>query len=230
MRSAPIWIVAIVLTVGLGACSPQAALLASLVPDGTVSTLLGHLERVEDENRKRVVQLERTGRWSELASFAELNLAKDGSNAEWWIIAGYAQSQAGDHQAAANAYMQAVRLEPDSALAWNMLAQSHRAAGNSAQAITVLNRALLSVRDAPLMVFLLGESYSDLGRYGEAVTAYRQSIALENEFSAAWYGLARAYARMGRGEEAEAARARLAVFDPERARLLSEAGSSSERR
>lgn len=213
-------IIALALSFVLGACTPQAALLASLIPEGTVSTLLGHLERVGDENRQRVLALERAKNWDELARFAELNLAKEPSNADWWLIAGYARSEAGDHRAAAKAFAEAVRLEPDAALGWNMLAQSHRAAGDSARAVNVLNNAMFAVRDAPLTVFLLGESYSDIGRYEQAVTAYQQAIAMEAKFPAAWFGLGRAYARLGRMEEARQARVRLEELDPKLARRL----------
>lgn len=210
-------LLALALSSALGACTPQAALLASLIPEGTVGTLLGHLERVGDANRQRVLELERARDWDALARFAEQNLAKEPSNADWWLIAGYARSEAGDHRAAAKAFAEAVRLEPDTALGWNMLAQSHRAAGDSERAVNVLNNALFAVRDAPVTVFLLGESYSDLRRYDQAVTAYKLAISMEAKFPAAWAGLARAYTQLGRNDEARQARARLEELDSVRA-------------
>jgi tetratricopeptide (TPR) repeat protein len=209
-----------VLSVLLGACTPQQAIIAALMPAGAASTLLGQLKGVDDENIKRIVELERAGRWDELARFAEKNLEKDRSNADWWLVLGYARTQSSDHPAAAKAFSEAVRLEPDSALGWNMLAQSYRAAGDSQRAIVVLNNALLALRDAPLTVYLLGESYSDVGRFDQAAAAYRQAVAIEPKFSAAWFSLARTYALMGRQDEAKDARATLEKLDPKLAKRL----------
>jgi tetratricopeptide (TPR) repeat protein len=210
----------IVLSVLLGACTPQQAIIAALTPTGAATTLLGQLKGVDEQNIKRIVELERAGRWDELAGFADKNLEKERSNADWWLVLGYARTQGGDHRAAAKAYGEAVRLEPDSALGWNLLAQSYRATGDSQRAIVVLNNALLALRDAPLTVFLLGESYSDLGRLDQAAAAYRQALATEPKFPAAWFSLARTYALMGRQDDAKEARAKLEKLDPKLAKRL----------
>ena len=131
---------------------------------------------MSDENRKRVAELEQAGRWDELARFAEQNLAKDRGNADWWLVAGYARSQLGQHREAADAYGEAVRLEPDNIAAWNLLAQAYRAAGEPRRAVNALNNALTATRDSPVTFFLLGESYTDLRRYEEAAAAYREAV------------------------------------------------------
>ena len=197
----------------LSACTPQQALIASLVPAGTATTLLGNLQGVSDDNRRRVAELERAGRWDELAKVADENLDKDRFNHDWWMVKGYALTQSGDHRAAASAYGEAVRVEPDSAIAWNMLAQSHRAAGDPRRAVVVLERAMLAVRDVPTTPYLLGESYSDLRRYGEAAAAYRQALAMNQKFAPAWLGLSRAYSSLGRADDAREARRALEKID-----------------
>src|SRR5215210_4637970 len=83
------------------------------------------------------------GRWDELAKLGEESVAKEPFNADWWLILGYARSQLGAHDAAAKAYGEALRFEPDNHAAWNLLAQSHRARGDSQRAVIVLNNALL---------------------------------------------------------------------------------------
>lgn len=193
----------------LSACTPQAALVSALIPSGTINTLLGNLERVADDNRRRVVELDAAGRWDDMARLAEQNLAKDAANADWWLVSGYARSQAGRHHEAARAFSEVVRLEPDSPLGWNLLAQSHRALGDSERAVVVLNNALLALRDSHVTEFLLGESYSDLGRFDDAAVAYQQALARQPRFAAAWAGLARAYERSGRRAEAQQVRARI---------------------
>jgi tetratricopeptide (TPR) repeat protein len=207
------------IVLALTACT-TAGILASLVPDGTTAMLLGNLEKVSEVNRRRVAELERATRWDDLAKLAEENIAKDGYNADWWLVLGYARSSAGAHEAAAKAYGEAVRLEPDNESAWNLLAQSHRARGDSRRALGVLNNALLALREVPVTVYLLAESYSDLGRYAEARAAYEKSLSMEPQFAAAWFGLARAYERLGLTKEAKEARAKLAKLDPQLAARL----------
>jgi tetratricopeptide (TPR) repeat protein len=107
-------------------------------------------------------------------------------------------------------------------MAWNNLAQAHRAAGDSQRAVIVLERAMLAVRDVPTTPFLLGESYSDIRRYDEAVPAYRQAVSMNPKLTLAWFGLARAYARLGRDRDALEARRVLEKLDPKLAQRLEE--------
>jgi tetratricopeptide (TPR) repeat protein len=209
------------------ACTPQAALIASLVPDGTLGVLLGNLEHVSHANRERVVALERRGAWKELAAFAGSELGKDPANADWWLIAGYARSQMREHAAAAEAYAQVIRLEPDNPAGWHLLAQTHRAAGEPHRAVNALNNAVAALRDSALTWYLLGESYSDLKRYAEAAAAYESALKIEQRFPAAWFALGSAYLRLGRGADARAAAAQLEKLDPKLAARLRESLSES---
>lgn len=186
----------------LAACTPQTSLLMAVLPEGTVPTLLSHLERVDDSNRQRLVEFERRGDWNGLAAFAEENLAKDKSNADWWMVTGYAYSQLGRHPRAIECYAEAVRLAPDDATPWNLLAQAYRAAGQPQRAIATLNNALLVRQDSPMTFYVLGESYSDVGRLEAAVGAYQQAVKLNNEFAQAWFGMGRVDIRLGRDAEA----------------------------
>jgi predicted Zn-dependent protease len=185
----------------LSACTPQTALLMSALPDGTVATMLGNLQGLEDANRKRVADLEARKDWDGLAKLAGENLAKDPNNADWWTVAGYAHSQAGRHALAIQSYSEVVRLAPDDMLGWSLLAQSYRDAKEPARAVQTLNNAHRVRGGTAETWFLLGESYSDLNRDVPAVSAYREALALNREFSQAWFGLGRAYARLGRTAE-----------------------------
>lgn len=196
------WFFKILLCCSLAACTPQAGLLMSLLPDGTVPILLSNLERVDDNNRQRLEDFERRGDWIGLARFAEENLAKDKSNVDWWLVAGYAYSRLGQHQRATEFYGEAVRLAPEEATGWNLLAQSYRATGQPQRAISTLNNALLAVRDSPETFYLLGESYGDIGRFDLARVAYQEALKIDSGFAEAWFGMGRACVRLDRSAEA----------------------------
>lgn len=221
-------IVALALAVLTSACTPKVALLTALLPRNTVNIMLGNLERVPDENRGRVAELQQAGRWSELATFAEAELAKNRANADWWLIAGYANSQMLQHRRAAEAYNEVVRLEPDNGAGWHLLAQSYRAAGEPARAVRVLENARYALRDSPLTPYLLGESYTDLGRHELAVPAYREALKIDERFPAAWFALGMSYARLGRPNEAREAELRLDKLDPALAQRLRKTTSEAQ--
>ena len=206
----------------LPACTPQTAAILSLLPDGSVSTLLGNLERVEDQNRTRVVELEARKDWDGLARLAEDNLAKDRNNSDWWIVAGYAHSQAGRRARAIECYGEVVRLVPDDLLGWTLLAQEYRDAKQPARAVQTLNQAHLVRNGTGETWFLLGESYFDLDRDLPAAAAYREALQLNRGFARAWFGLGRSYARLGRGAEFEQVLASLAQLDAALAQQLAE--------
>lgn len=191
------------LVLALTACTPQAALLMSAVPDGTLSTLLGNIQGMEDANRKRVAELEARKDWDGLAKLAEENLAKDRNNADWWTVAGYAHSQAGRDQRAIDCYREVVRLTPDEMLGWNLLAQSYRDAKQPARAVQALENALRVRTDSAETWYLLGETYLEVARDAQAATAYLEAVRVNNRFAQAWFGLGRAYARLGRPVEFE---------------------------
>lgn len=206
----------------LCACGPKAALLMGMLPDGTVSTLLGNLQGMEEGNQRSVAKLEAAGNWNELAKLAEENLAKDTNSADWWLIAGYAHAQAGRHPLAIEAYNQRVRLAPDDLMGWEFLAKSYRASGQPLRAAQALNNAHLARQGTPETWLLLGECYSDLNRDLPAAAAYREAIQLNGELAEAWFGLGRAYARLGRRPEFEQTLKALEKLNPELAKELAQ--------
>ena len=185
-------------TLACAGCTPQAMLASALVPEGTASILLSHLQNEEEGNRKLVAELESRKDWDGLARLAEENLKKDKNNLGWWMVSGYAHSQAGRHERAAVSYGEMVRLSPDDLLGWELLAQSYRAMGQSQRAVQTLNNALRVRTDAPAILLLLGQSHEDLRQDDQAVVAYRQLVKAEPGLAAGWLGYGRAHARLGR--------------------------------
>ena len=206
----------------LSACTPPTAALFSLLPDGTTSILLSHFQGIDESNQKRVAELEARKDWEGLTKLAEENLARDRNSSDWWIVAGYAYSQAGRHQRAIECYSEVVRLAPDDMLGWTLLAQAYRDAKQSLRAVQTLNNALRVREGTAEIWFLLGESYTDLDRDLLAVSAYREAIQRNGDFAQAWFGLGRAYARLGRRADFEQALKRLEELNASLAKELAE--------
>ncbi len=195
-------------------------LLNALIPDGTASMLLSHLQNVEDTNRQRIIELEQQGDWAGLAKFAEANIAKDPFSMEWQMIGGYAQLQLRDYPRAITYFREMVRLSPDEASGYHFLAGAQRAAGQPQRAVTTLERALLVVRDSPLTHQLLGDAYADLAQHRAAAEAYRRALAIDSRLADAWFGLGRASLRLGRADDMqEALRALEQMQSPRAAEL-----------
>jgi len=218
---AAVWASAIA---ALVACTPEQHLLLSLIPDGTFPILLSHLEQTSDANRRRVAELDARGDWDGLVRLAEDNLARDRESSDWWMVKGYAYGQLGKYDQAAGCFEEMVRLQPDSTLGWNLLAQSQRAARQPQRAVETLNNALLIRTDSPATWYLLGESYTDIGRNQLAAQAYQQAVRLNRQFLQAWYGLGRSYARQGRQQDFEQVVQTLARLDPPLAERLAKEG------
>ena len=220
----------VVLTLAaLSACTPHAALISALMPDGTIPTLLGNLQGVEESNQKRIAELEAKQDWDGLTKFAEDNLAKDKNSADWWLVAGYAHSRAGRHQRAIDCLSERVRLAPDDMLGWNMLAQSYRDGKQPQRAVQTLNNSLLVRKGTDATWFLLGESYADLNRDLPAAAAYREAVQLNDRLAPAWFGLGRASARLGRVSDYERALKALDGLDAGLAKQLAELRPSPRR-
>lgn len=186
-------------------CTPQQALMSALVPDGTASMLLSHLQGVDDANRRRIVELEQKRDWAELARFADANIARDPFSAEWRMIGGYAQSQAHNYRLATGYFGEMVRLSPDDMTGYHFLADAQRSAGEPRRALTTLERALLVSRESSVTYFLLGEVNSDLAQHDTSAAAYRRALEIDPMLADAWFGLGRASLKLGRAQDAREA-------------------------
>ena len=199
----------VMLVVALSACTPQQMLLQALIPDGTASMLLSHLQTVEDGNRRQVIEMEQKGDWAGLARFADTNIATDPFSPEWRMIGGYAQLQLRDYPRAMAYFNEMIRLAPDDATGYHFLAETQRASGQPQRAVVTLERALMVVRESPLTHQLLGEAYSDLGRYRPAAESYNRALALDPMLVDALFGMGRASLQLGRAADARDALAEL---------------------
>ena len=210
-----------------GCLSPAASVLLGLIPDGTFTTLLKNMQGVSEPNREKLAALEQKGDWSGIVQFAQANLKTDPNNADWWLVAGYAYSQLGDLQRAADSFQQAVRIEPQDIDGWNLLAQAQRSLGQPERAIRTLDNALRITRDSPVTFYLLGESFNDIKRPERAVGFYEQAVQLDPQFVPALYALGLTYARLGRRADFDATVQLLDKLNPQAAKQLVAAASGA---
>ena len=214
--------VALVAAIFLAAagCTPQSAFLLGMLPDGTVSALLAHVDSQNEPLRKLVYDMETRKDWNGLTKLADDNLALNRNHADWWFISGYAHTQANRPGRAADSFGNLVRLAPDDPAHWTLLAQALRESKQPQKAVQALNTAHQLRRGTPASYYLLGESYSDLDRDLPAISAYRDALQIDSDFAKAWFGLGRASARLGRTADYESALKSLNRLDPKLAKEL----------
>ncbi len=211
---------ALIVMLALGACTAL-----SLISTGVnvASKLSGH---ADDANVRRISELEAKNDWPGILKLAQGKLQRDGNSHDWWLIAGFANTQMGQHVQAIPFYQTAIRLSPDDIYTWNLLAQSYRTINEPERAIRTIEQALLIKSDSAMSFFLLGESYRDINLYERAAPSYVQAIGLDAGMADAWYGLGVSYARTGRRAELAAIHERLVKLNPGLAsQLLQIAGS-----
>jgi tetratricopeptide (TPR) repeat protein len=208
LRTTRAAVAALILACTLGACTAL-----SLVSTGinVASRLAGH---ADDANVRKISELEAKNDWAGILQMAQGNLQRDSNNHDWWLIAGFANTQLGQHVQAIPCYQTAIRLSPDDIYTWNLLAQSFRIINEPERAIRTVEQALLIKSDSAMSYFLLGESYRDINLYERAVPNYTQAVGLDAGMADAWYGLGVSYARIGRRAEIAAIHERLLKLNP----------------
>lgn len=209
----------LLLGTGFSGCTATALSLLStgLNVAGNLSKLSGH---AADANVEAIAGFEAKKDWPAMLKMAKANLDKDPNNHDWWLIAGYAHTQMGEHQQAITCYQSTIRLSPDDLYPWNLLAQSYRATNQPELAIRTIERALLIKEGSATTYFLLGESYRDMNLYARALPGYVRATEMDPGMAQAWYAMGVSYARLGRRTELPAIYKQLAKIDPQLADQL----------
>jgi len=147
---------------------------------------------------------------SELANKA---ISLDDSNAIPYVILAWIDSFKGDRNQALGNAQRAVALGPNSALVYNMLADSNFALdGNPEQQIEYARRAMrLDPRQTAIYLSFVGYAYSRMGRFSQAIDALQKSDQ-SNPYLHIW--LTCDYARLGRYAEARAEAAEVLRLSP----------------
>jgi len=140
---------------------------------------------------------------------------------------------------AAEAFQQALKLNPDLAeayfrlgLAYEALNKQEEADAEYKKAITSFKKHLEENGEDPEAHYMLGQTHARLHQYGEAVREYRQAAKLKNDDADIYYDLGEALARLAQYDEAVGAFNKSLEIDPDNYRAedaLEEAQEGAKR-
>jgi tetratricopeptide (TPR) repeat protein len=154
------------------------------------------------------------------SGFAYQVKAQDPPDAAWFQQQGDKLFHDRKFEPAAQAYQQAIKLQPDNAKAHAGLGFTYGAMGRYPQAVEAFNQAIRLQPNAPLAYGGLGTSYHMLQRYQESRDAYQNAIRLKPDFAEAHYGLGRTCLMLGDRDGAVQEYNRLKTLDPKSAEEL----------
>jgi tetratricopeptide (TPR) repeat protein len=146
--------------------------------------------------------------------------AQDPPDAAWFQQQGDKLFHERKFEPAAQAYQQAIKLQPDNAKAKAGLGFTYGAMGRYPQAVEAFKQAIRLQPNAPFAYGGLGTSYHMLQRYQESKEAYQHAIRLKPDFVEAHYGLGRTYLMLGDRDGAMREYNVLKTLDPQSAEEL----------
>ena len=132
-------------------------------------------------------------------------LALDQASATIRSNAGVVHRRAGRREAAEQAYLHALDLEPDHIAALSNLVGLYRAGGATGLANRYDRRLKRVQASDPFSQFLEAQEFMELGAYGEAVSRYKRAIRLLPNQPMFHFSLADAYRKLGKDRAAQRA-------------------------
>lgn len=150
-------------------------------------------------------------------------VAEGKSQARAYLEKGKLLYQDDDDSGAAQAFEQAIKLDPDLAeahfrlgLTYEALARSDDAETAYKKAVAVYKKYLDDNPDDAEAHYDLGQTYANLHQYSDAVREFRQAIKLkDNDDAAIYYDLGMALTRLAQYDEAVAAFSKSLEIDPD---------------
>ncbi len=122
--------------------------------------------------------------------------------AERWYSLAVAREEAGDLAGARQAYLRALRYDPNLSDACVNLGRLAHQAGRFQQAAEWYRRALQSSPDDPIAHYDLAIALEDLGDFAAAIREYQRALRANWDFPEAHFNLSRLYRATGRVLEA----------------------------
>jgi len=156
------------------------------------------------------------------SGFAWQVKAQDPPDPAWFQQQGDRLFQERKFEPAAEAYQQAIKLQPNNAKANAGLGFAYGAMGRYPEAVEAFKQAIRLQPNAPFPYGGLGTVYHMLQRYQESKEAYQQAIRLKPDLAEAHYGLGRTYLMLGDQDGALEEYNVLKTLDPKSAEELLE--------
>ena len=183
-------------------------------------------------SRKQTHQAE-----AEAAAQAAKTIEGERSEARVYLEKGRVFYRNDEDTQAAEAFQQALKLDPELAEAHFRLGLTYDALGQEQEAEAAYKKAVeaykkyLSINgnnDDAEVHYNLGQTYAGLHLYGEAVREYRQATRLKPDDAAIHYDLGLALMRLAQYDEASKAFAKSLELDPENYRAEDELAEARE--
>jgi tetratricopeptide (TPR) repeat protein len=143
------------------------------------------------------------------------------SDAQAAFTQGLAHFKQDEDEAAAEAFQQAIKLDPEYAeahfnlgLTYGSLGKKNEALEEYKSAVKIYEKRLRQdPKDADTQ-FNMGEAQSKLGDFEKAVDAYKQAVRLKREDDETYYALGTAYSKLAKYQEAVTAFQKAVDYDP----------------
>ncbi|MDF0589688.1 tetratricopeptide repeat protein [Candidatus Methanocrinis natronophilus] len=132
-----------------------------------------------------------------------------------WNNKGVALYNLGEYDEAVQAYDEAIRLDPEFAIAWNNKGLALRNLGEYDEAVQAYDEAIRLDPEFAIAWNNKGLALYNLGEYAEAVQAYDEAIRIDPEYALAWYSKGLALYNLGEYAEAVQAYDEAIRIDPE---------------
>ncbi len=132
-----------------------------------------------------------------------------------WYVLGYAYVKSGQFAKGAEAYQQALRMNPEFAEAWNNLGYAYHESGQFGKAIEACQQALGIKPEFAEAWNNLGRAYGASGQLAKAIEAYQQALGIKPEDAETWYNLGCGYGVSGQFAESIEAYQQALGINPE---------------
>lgn len=186
--------------------------------------------RGEDaRSAEAITEMQKKGDWPGLAKFAQDRLLRDPSNANFWVMLGYALVQQSRYPDAIQALGRAVAINPEDIDGWNLLADAQRRAGQPGASSRTLQRAMAIDSTSAVTHYLMGEAFKDNGEPDRAELAFRDALRLSPDLALAWLGLGELLLKTGSPNDLDVIAENLAHLDPKLAREFTQMRARSKR-
>ena len=111
-------------------------------------------------------------------------------DADYFINLAQECLDSGKYEEAVDTYKQAIKVNPDDAVAYNKLGIAYRSAGKMQESLEALKQAIKIKSDYAEAHYELGLTYRSSFKNQEALDSYIKAVRINPEFTKAYYSLA----------------------------------------